>query len=70
MFYIIGKYSSKYGVICYCAKVSSLEQAISIDLNNCYIHTLYFKGSTELKVGECYNFQTVKGENGFTYAFL
>lgn len=70
LYFVIGKYTSKYGVIVYAAKVSGSQKEFIYDPSNCYINTLYFKGSNEIKVGEFYEFQTVKGENGLTYAFI
>lgn len=67
---IIAKYTSKYGVILYAAKLREDQlDAPDIDMNNIYINTLYFKGSENLSVGDVYKLQTVKGENGLTYAF-
>lgn len=69
MFFVIAKYTSKYGLIVYAAKVSN-EENLDINFENVYIHTLYFKGSQEIKINEVYKFQTLKGENGLNYAFL
>lgn len=69
MYFVIAKYTSKYGVILYCAKCSGSKETFMLDMENCYINTLYFKGSSEIKINEFYTFQTVKGENGLTYAF-
>lgn len=69
MFIVIGKYQSKYGLIVYAVK-SNGQPDFSFDLSNCYINTLYYKGHTDIIVGESYDFQTVKGENGLTYCFL
>lgn len=68
MYFVIAKYKSKYGLIVYATKVS--DDSFNIDLDNCYINTLYFKGSQDIKLNELYHFSTVKGENGLTYAFL
>ena len=71
MYFIIAKYKSKYGVILYAAKVEGDDpNTVDIDMNNVYINTLYFKGSSEIVVGQIYNLQTIKGENGLTYAFM
>lgn len=67
--FVLGKYSSKYGVILYCIKVAGNVEEFVYDLNNCYINTFYFKGNTEIKVGSIIDIQTIKGENGLTYAF-
>lgn len=69
MYFVIAKYKSKYGLIVYATKISD-ESGADVDLENCYIHTLYFKGSQEIKLCQAYSFQTIKGENGLTYAFL
>lgn len=69
MFFVIAKYKSKYGVILYATKCSDKDSFV-FDPDNVYINTLYFKGSTEIKINEFYQFQTFKGENGFTYAVL
>lgn len=68
MYYVIAKYTSKYGQIIYCAKVESKDSLP--DLDNVYIHTLYFKGSEEIKINEIYNLYLIKGENGYTYAII
>lgn len=72
MYIVIGRYRSKYGFIVYAAKLRDdcPPEAQTLDMNNVYIHTLYFKGSSDIVVGDLYQFQTVKGENGLTYAFL
>lgn len=70
MYFVIAKYKSKYGLIVYATKVSEEDTDFDIDLDNCYINTLYFKGSQTIKLNEAYSFQTIKGENGLTYAFL
>lgn len=70
MYFVIAKYKSKYGLIVYATKISDELASLTVDLENCYIHTLYFKGSQDIKLNETYNFQTIKGENGLTYAFL
>ena len=62
---VIAKYNSKYGTILYCTKTDNQN----VDFDNVYIHTLYLKGSTEIKVGNIYELQTIKGENGLTYCF-
>ena len=69
MYYVIAKYKSKYGLIVYATKVSDELDSFDIDFENTYINTLYFKGSQNIKLNEVYNFQTIKGENGLTYAF-
>lgn len=66
---VIAKYTSKYGVIVYCAKVESCD-IVDIDLDNVYINTFYFKGREPVEVSKVYQFQTIKGENGLTYCFL
>lgn len=65
-FLIIAKYQSKYGLILYATKASDQN----VDFDNVFINTLYFKGSGEIKVGEVYELQTLKGENGLTYCFI
>lgn len=70
MYFIIAKYKSKYGLIVYATKISDEAASSTVDLENCYINTLYFKGSQDIKLCQTYNFQTIKGENGLTYAFL
>lgn len=73
MYIVIAKYRSKYGLIVYAVKLRDdlpEAEALDLDMNNVYINTLYFKGSAEISVGERYSFQTVKGENGLTYAFI
>lgn len=69
MYFVIAKYKSKYGVILYATKCIDKDSFV-LDFDNVYINTLYFKGFSEIKVNEFYEFQTVKGENGLTYAFL
>lgn len=68
-YFVIAKYKSKYGVILYVSKVKDEAEAIALDMDNVYINTFYYKGKDELKVGEIYEFNTIKGENGLTYAF-
>jgi hypothetical protein len=69
MYFVIAKYKSKYGLIVYATKISE-DSDLNVDLDNCYINTLYFKGSQTIKLNEVYSFQTIKGDNGLTYAFL
>lgn len=64
---VVAKYTSQYGQILYCAEIRNDE--VEINLENVYLHTLYYKGREELKVGEIYEFQLIKGENGLTYCF-
>lgn len=67
---VIAKYQSKYGLILYVTKCKSIEEAADVDMENVYINTFYFKGHDSIEVGQIYDMQTVKGENGYTYAFL
>ena len=67
---VLAKYLSKYGLILYVTIVKDDAAAAAVDMDNVYINTLYFKGAAELAVGQIYELQTVKGENGLTYAFL
>lgn len=67
-YYVIAKYKSKYGLILYCSQFK--EDGELSDLDNVFINTFYFKGSQEIKINEVYEFQTIKGENGYTYAFF
>lgn len=64
---VIAKYTSKYGQVLYCAEIKG--DSLDLDFNNVYINTLYFKGKTEIKINELYDFATIKGENGYTYCF-
>lgn len=64
---IIAKYESKYGNILYCVEIKN--DNLNVDLENCYINTLYYKGKENIKINELYDFATIKGENGFTYCF-
>lgn len=70
MYFVVCKYKSKYGLILYATKVSDDFDPSSVDFNNLYLHTLYFKGSQDVEISKTYQFQTIKGENGYTYCFL
>lgn len=65
--YIIAKYQSKYGLILYCCNASDSG---SIDFNNVFIQTLYYKGFATVEVGKVYSMQVIKGDNGLTYCFF
>lgn len=67
-FFILAKYQSKYGLILYAVKAASDEP--EIDLENVYLNTLYFKGREDIDINKVYEFTTLKGENGYTYAFF
>lgn len=67
-YYVLAKYTSKYGTILYCTKIKGEE--FNIDMNNIYINTLYFKGKSEIKIDEIYEFEVIKGENGLNYCFI
>lgn len=64
---VIAKKISKYGQILYCVEVKNGN--IDIDMSDVYIQTFYFKGKSEIKINEIYDFSVVKGENGYIYAF-
>lgn len=67
MYFVIGKFKSKYGQMLYCAEVKNNNADISMD--NIYIHTLYYKGKNDIKINEIYEFAVIKGENGCYYCF-
>lgn len=70
LYYVLGRYQSKYGVILYCIKVTGVPENFAFDLKDCYIHTLYFKGSNVPEITTMVEMQTFKGENGLTYAVI
>ena len=65
---VVAKYKSKYGLILYVAKIRE-DEAAAVDMENVYLNTFYYKGEKDIQVGSTYSFQTIKGENGFTYCF-
>lgn len=67
-YFIVAKYQSKYGLILYAARAASDQP--DIDLDNVYLSTFYFKGREDIQINEVYEFTTLKGENGYTYAFF
>ena len=68
--FVLGKYTSKYGMILYCIKVNGNPEEFVYDLDNCYVNTYYLKGAADIKINTIIDIQTIKGDNGLTYAFV
>ncbi len=66
---IIARKKSKYGLIFYVTEIKEGVDPSSIDLDDVYIQTFYYKGSKDLKSGETAEFSTIKDEKGYMYCF-
>lgn len=71
LFFIFAKYVAKEGLILYCVKASEGFQPSSIDSDNVYLNTIYYKGDpAKISVGEVVELSCVKNEKGYVYGFI
>jgi hypothetical protein len=68
-YYIVARKKSKYGLILYCTEVKEGFDDKNLDLDDVYLVTLYYKGSSDCKSGEIREFSTIKDENARVYCF-
>lgn len=68
-YFIVAKYSSKYGQILYCVKVPGPADQFVLDPDNAFVNTFYYKGSSDHKANTFVDLSYVKGENGYLYCF-
>lgn len=66
---IIARKKSKYGLILYATEIKEGVDPSSVDLDDVYIHTFYYKGANDIKSGELKEFSTIKDEKGYVYCF-
>lgn len=67
-YYIIGRKTTKYGLILYCVEMRNGQTDKDINLDDIYIQTFYYKGHNDIKSGDTCEFSTIKAENG-VYCF-
>ena len=68
-YYIMARKKSKYGLILYATELKEDADSSSIDLDDVYIHTFYYKGSKDIKSGDICEFSIIKDEKGYIYCF-